>query len=156
MPTPPGARRASKAAARPKAASTKKVAGSAGSGGRPKRVQLETDQQLIRRLEAAGASDADIGRAIREGAHQPVTPSRPARRSTPIQINSEDQILRNASQQSAARRSTAAPSTRRVAPSAGSSGGKKPGPLVRAGNGSLNLRGGTRRNWKRDMLGRFA
>lgn len=29
-------------------------------------------------------------------------------------------------------------------------------PIVRSGSGGLELRGGTRGNWKRDMLGRFA
>jgi hypothetical protein len=37
-----------------------------------------------------------------------------------------------------------------------SDGGGSGSPLVRGSNGSVNLRGGSRSIWKRDMLGRFS
>lgn len=153
MPTPSGARKATRAAARPKAAPTKKVAPRAG------KMMTESDQQLIARLDrehGGQAPDAVVGRALANKEHRQIAVPKTPRASKPVQASSEQAMINHANAQSRAARSHS--NTTRVAPRAGSATPRKSSgpPLVRSGNGSLQLRGGTRGAWKRDFRGRFA
>lgn len=154
MPTP-GGRKATKASAKPKAPKTRKI---------PKTSVFHPDANLD--APASSFRSAASRRAPRKAAA-------PRRGSGIVEPSSEQMMHNEANRQSRAVTSARQVGGHQVGAPAG--GGSRPkismtratpkakpqkagggSPLTRGSNGSVSLRGGSSRVWKRNMLGQFS